>query len=180
MFILAAALLFHTHPYGLAPVVALGGLAFIYRPFADKRRWIWIAAPAVALLTLPWLALSSVSSSGSALNTTAAQSVGEFLERCTQAFIEFTSVTPLIGTAILLIAAFLIHWKTKTSGYQSETAEATTVANSQGFWETNEPSILICVLATAIVYALYTAITQSSDSSGSLECVTLPLSYLSQ
>jgi 4-amino-4-deoxy-L-arabinose transferase-like glycosyltransferase len=164
MFVLAAALLFHTHPYGLAPVVALGGLAFIYRPFAEKRRWIWIAAPAVAFLTLPWLALSSLSSSGSALNTTAAQSVGEFLERCTQAFIEFSSVTPLIGTSILLIAAFFIHWKTKTPGHQPETADATPPPNSQGFWEANELSILICVLATAVVYALYTAITQSSDS----------------
>src|SRR5207302_343218 len=79
LFVLAAILLFHTHPYGLAPVVALGGLSFIYRPFAQQRHWIWFAAPAIALMTLPWLALSSLSSSGSALNTTAAQSVGEFI-----------------------------------------------------------------------------------------------------
>src|SRR5207237_7844624 len=70
LFVLAAALLFHTHPYGIAPVVALGGLSFIYRPFALQRRWILFAAPAIAVVTLPWLALSSLASSGSALNTT--------------------------------------------------------------------------------------------------------------
>src|ERR1700739_3749221 len=41
-------LLFHPHPYGIAPVVALGGLSFIYRPFNTQRRWIWFAAPAIA------------------------------------------------------------------------------------------------------------------------------------
>src|SRR5260370_38842963 len=65
-FVLAATLLFHTHPYGLAPVVALGGVSLIYRPFAQQRRWIWFAAPAIALLTLPWLARSPLSASESA------------------------------------------------------------------------------------------------------------------
>ncbi len=112
LFILASVFLFHTHPYGIAPVIALGGLSLVYRPFAMQRRWIWFAAPAIALLTLPWLALSSLSSSGSALNTTAAQSPGEFIERCAQAFIECTSVTPLIGSVIiLLIAALLVRAK---------------------------------------------------------------------
>src|SRR6266513_2963785 len=99
LFVLVAALLFHSHPYGLAPVVALGGLSLVYRPFAMQRRWIWFAAPAIAFLTLPWLALSSLSSSGSALDTIAAQSPGEFVERCLQALIECTSVTPLIGSS---------------------------------------------------------------------------------
>src|SRR5256885_11139594 len=104
-FVLASVFLFHSHPYGLAPVVALGALGLIYRPFAIQRRWVLFAAPAIALLTLPWLALSSLSSSGSALNTTAAQSPGEFIERCAQAFIECASVTPLIGSLIVLVLA---------------------------------------------------------------------------
>ncbi len=141
LFILASVFLFHTHPYGIAPVVALGALSLIYRPFAMQRRWIWFAAPAIALLTLPWLALSSLSSSGSALNTTLPQSPGEFVERCVQAFIECTSVTPLIGSAILfIVAALLMRSKKKMA------------------------SILLSVVATVLLYALATAITQSSDS----------------
>src|SRR5438876_12425102 len=110
LFILASVFLFHTHPYGIAPVVALGTLSLIYRPFVIQRRWILFATPAIALLTLPWLALSSLSSSGSALNTTAAQSAGEFIERCAQALIECTSVAPLIGSILLLLIAALLAW----------------------------------------------------------------------
>jgi hypothetical protein len=166
LFVLAAVLLFHTHPYGIAPVVALGGLSLIYRPFAAQRRWILFAAPAIALLTLPWLALSSLSSSGSALNTTAAQSPGEFIERCAQAFIECTSVTPLIGSVIiLLIVALLVRAKKKSVPRGEITNTATIpLENAPAFLETNQMSILIAVFATILLYALETAVTQSSDS----------------
>ena len=160
LFVLSAVLLFHTHPYGLAPVVALGGLSFIHRPLVTQRRWIMFAAPAVAVLTLPWLALSSLASSGSALNTTAAESLGEFFERCTQAIIEASSVTPLIGTVVLLlIAAFWRRPKNRTA-----TSSASPEPNETALLETNEMSILLAVLATVLLYGLATAITQSSDS----------------
>jgi len=166
LFILASVFLFHTHPYGIAPVVALGALSLIYRPFATQRRWILFAAPAIALLTLPWLALSSLSSSGSALNTTAAQSAGEFIERCAQAFIESTSVTPLIGSIILfLIAALSIRWK------RNDTIDAAPADSAPAeqqvaprFFETNETALLLSALLTIVFYGLATAITQSSDS----------------
>jgi hypothetical protein len=166
LFILASVCLFHTHPYGLAPVVALGALSLIYRPFATQRRWILIAAPAVALLTLPWLALSSLSSSGSALNTTAAQSPAEFIERCAQAFIECASVTPLIGGAIVLLVAVLLVRGKKKSVPREETTNPETISleNAPAFLETNEMSIVLSVFATILLYILATAITQSSDS----------------
>jgi Dolichyl-phosphate-mannose-protein mannosyltransferase len=164
-FILASVFLFHTHPYGIAPVVALGALSLIYRPFAMQRRWIWFAAPAIALLTLPWLALSSLSSSGSALNTTLPQSPGEFVERCVQAFIECTSVTPLIGSAILfIVAALLMRSKKKMADEVARDAATTPPESSPALLETNEISILLSVVATVLLYALATAITQSSDS----------------
>jgi Dolichyl-phosphate-mannose-protein mannosyltransferase len=166
VFILASVSLFHTHPYGIAPVVALGALSLIYRPFVIQRRWILFATPAIALLTLPWLALSSLSSSGSALNTTAAQSAGEFIERCAQAFIESTSVTPLIGSIILfLIAALSIRWKRKDTidAAPSDSASAEPQAGTR-FFETNEMSLVLSALVTIVFYALATAITQSSDS----------------
>src|SRR5256886_5295337 len=148
LFILASFFLFHTHPYGIAPVVALGALSLIYRPFATQRRWVLFAAPAIVLLTLPWLALSSISSSGSALNTTAAQSPGEFIERCAQAFIECTSVTPLIGSVILLLIAVLsVRWKIKDAidGAPSDSASAEQQVGPRLF-ETNEASLLLSAL----------------------------------
>ena len=166
LFILASVSLFHTHPYGIAPVVALGALSLIYRPFAIQRRWILFAAPAIALLTLPWLALSSLSSSGSALNTTASQSIGEFIERCAQAFIECTSVTPLIGSVILLLIALLsVCWKTKEA-IDAAPSDSASPEQQVGppFFETNEMSLLLSVLVTILFYGLETAITQSSDS----------------
>jgi hypothetical protein len=166
LFVLVAALLFHSHPYGLAPVVALGGLSLVYRPFAMQRRWIWFAAPAIAFLTLPWLALSSLSSSGSALNTTAAQSPGELVERCIQALIECTSVTPLIGSILLLLIAALLAWtkKKKVAPEAISDPAMMPAENPPAFLETNEMSILISVLATILIYVLATAITHSSDS----------------
>jgi hypothetical protein len=150
LFVVVAALLFHTHPYGVAPVAALAGLSFIYRPFAPQRRWILFALPAIAILTVPWLVLSYLSSTGVALNTSAPKTVGVFLERCAQAFIETTSVTPLIGTAILILIALFIHRMKRTG--------------PAPLFETNEMSILLSVLATVVLYGLETATTQSSDA----------------
>jgi hypothetical protein len=166
LFILASVSLFHTHPYGLAPVVALGALSLVYRPFAAQRRWVLFSAPAIALLTLPWLALSSLASSGSALNTTAAASLGEFIERCAQAFIECTSVTPLIGSVILfLIVVLSVRWKRKDmiDAAPSDSGSAEQPAGPRLF-ETNETSLLLSALVTILFYGLGTAITQSSDS----------------
>ena len=163
-FVIAAALLFHSHPYGLAPVVALGGLSFIYRPFRNQRRWILFAAPAVAVLTLPWLALSSLSSSGSELNIKMPASFSEVLERLVQAAIETTSVTSLIGAAILLISGALCVRFGKQSPVTSETVSGVTqIRVALDFWRRMRCRCLLGVLATAVVYGFETATTQSSD-----------------
>jgi 4-amino-4-deoxy-L-arabinose transferase-like glycosyltransferase len=165
LFVFPAVLLFHSHPYGLAPVVALGGLSLVYTPLKAQGRWIWFAAPAIALLTLPWLALSSISSSGSALNTTAAASVGEFVERCGQAVIETTSVTPLIGSAILLgIGAIWFRFAKRQTISPESSDEPLAADSSPKFLQESEISILLGAFATIIVYALETVVTQSSDS----------------
>ena len=162
-FIVAATFLFHSHPYGLAPVAALGGLSFVYGPFKSQRRWVLFAAPAIALLTLPWLAVSSLSSSGSELNTTLPASAGEVIERTIQAAIETTSVTPLIGSAILLGAGvFWFRFRNRQS--VTHVADAATTAISPAFLEENETSILLGVVASAVVYGIGTVLTQSSDS----------------
>jgi hypothetical protein len=163
-FVLAAVLLFHTHPYGIGPTAALCGLSLFYRPFAEQRRWVWFAAPAVAILTLPWLALSSLSSRGSELNTTTSQSAGEFVERCIQAFIECTSVTPLIGSVILfVIAAVWMRLRRKTA-VSAEAATEIPQEKSLPLFNGNEMGIVVSAFATTILYGLATAVTQSSDS----------------
>ncbi|HWY41320.1 MAG TPA: glycosyltransferase family 39 protein [Chthoniobacterales bacterium] len=159
LFVLVSVLLFHTHPYGIAPVVALGGLSFIYRPFKPQRRWIWFAAPAIVLLTLPWIAISSLFSNGVALNTSAPQTLGDVVERCFQAFIEATSVTPLIGTGVVFLGAALIHWKRKNSEQPVQTDVTSGV-----FLDANESSILFSVMGAIVLYGLATAMTQSSDA----------------
>ncbi len=146
-FVLAAILLFHTHPYGIAPTVALCVLSLFYRPFAGQRQTIWFAVPAIALFTFPWLAVSSLTSRGSELNTASVKSIGEFIERFAQAFIECSSVTPLIGSLILLIGATI--WKNR---------------KVEPLLGTNEASIVLGALATILVYIIGTAITQPSDS----------------
>ncbi len=163
-FVIAAVFLFHTHPYGIAPTAALCGLSLFYRPFAEQRRWVWFAAPAVAVLTLPWLALSSLSSSGSELNTTVAQSVGEFVERCVQAFIECTSVTPLLGSAILIVLAMVwIRLRNNRSG-DSKIAVEMPPEKPLAVFDSNEMGIIVGAVATIALYGLATAVTQSSDS----------------
>jgi hypothetical protein len=112
---------------------------------------------------LPWLALSSLSSSGSELNTTVPASVGEVIERSVQAAIEITSVTPLIGSAILLmIGAFWLRFgkQRPVTGVDN----ATIAPDSRRLLDQNEVSILLSVLATAVVYGFGTVVTQSSDS----------------
>jgi len=159
LFVLVSVLLFHTHPYGIAPVVALGALGLIYRPFKTQRRFVWFAAPAIALLTLPWIAISALFSTGVALNTSRPQTLGDFVERCGQAFIEATSVTPLIGTGVVLLGAALIHWKRKDSEQPAQTD-----ATSGVFLDANESSILLSVMGAILLYGLATAMTQSSDA----------------
>lgn len=163
LFVVAAALSFHTHPYGIASAVALCGLSVVYRPFTTQRRWVWFAAPAIALLTLPWLALSSLSSAGSELNTTTVQSVGEFSERCAQAFIECTSVTPLIGSVILCIVA--VAWTRFRKKRPADSLGNLTITKERTrIFDTNEASIIISAFATILLFGLATAVTQSSDS----------------
>ena len=163
-FVLAAVFLFHTHPYGIAPAAALCGLGLFYRPFSEQRRWVWFAAPAIGLLTLPWLALSSLPSSASGLNATAAKSIGEFVERCVQACIESTSVTPLIGSIILVVGAIVSVRLRRKNPDAAEAARKGSQEVPEPLFDTTDRSIIVSVFATAALYMLAIAITQSSDS----------------
>lgn len=154
LFTVAAILLFHTNPIGLVPIGVLGILTLIYRPFAPQRRWFWLATPAILILTLPWLALAR---GGYSENTQQVQSIGQFFERFAQYLIECASVTPLIGS-IVLLAICLMRSRDQRKGNKSRKK-----SNSvSGVLEKNEAALLVTVFATLFSYALAMALTEST------------------
>ncbi|MEY2546007.1 MAG: hypothetical protein QOG48_1124, partial [Verrucomicrobiota bacterium] len=95
-----AIVLFHCMPFGIPPYVALGLTAFLYRPWAEQRRWFLISIPIVAVFTLPWLALART---GYSHDVDPLPSIAVFFGRCLQYVVECASVTPVIGIAILFL-----------------------------------------------------------------------------
>ena len=170
LFAVTGILLFHMHPYGLVPVFALGGLSFVYRQFAIQRRWVCLAAPVIALCTLPWLALSPA---GAESNTTWVESPGDFAERLIQSLIECVSVTPLIGGLILLLICLgwnqLRRWKkTGPAPTSSEPGTAVVISGkgpvkTERCFEENEAALFAGVFSTVFFFILAMSITQSTD-----------------
>lgn len=154
LFVLIGVLFFHTHPYGLVAIVTLGVLSAIYKPFVAQRRWMFLAAPAIVALTVPWLALSP---DGVRENTAPLQSTGEFFERFAQAIIECTSVTPFIGTLGLFLIGLILA---KLQRKRKATAQLDPVSTDL---TTNETSVVLTVFAIAFSYIVAMAVTQSSD-----------------
>ena len=154
LFAVAAILLFHTHPIGLAVIGVLGILTLIYRPFAAQRRWFWLAAPAILVLTLPWLALARA---GYSENTQRISSIAEFLERFTQYLIECASVTPLIGT-IVLLGICLMRSRDRSDGKRG----GNKAASASGILGKNETALIVTIFATLFCYALAMALTEST------------------
>jgi hypothetical protein len=95
-----AIVLFHCVPFAIAPYFALGLTAFLYRPWAEQRRWFLISIPIVAVFTLPWLALART---GYSHDVDPLPSIAVFFGRCLQYVVECASVTPVIGIAILFL-----------------------------------------------------------------------------
>jgi 4-amino-4-deoxy-L-arabinose transferase-like glycosyltransferase len=157
LFALVAVLLFHTHPIGIVPVAVLGILTLIYRPLAAQRRWFWLAAPAIAIFTLPWLALAR---SGYAENVGRVEDVEDFFLRLVQYLIECASVAPLIGCAVLLLLCW-IRWRMQP---KSESGGELGATNGNALFEKSEANFLIVAVALIVAYAFPMAIMQSSNS----------------
>ena len=105
-FAVCAIFLFHTHPIGIVPIAALGLLTLVDPSFLDQRRPYWLTLPAILVLTLPWFLLART---GYAENAALVQSTGDFFLRLIQFLIECASVTPLIGTVVLLLCTLLLR-----------------------------------------------------------------------
>lgn len=100
LFGLAAVLLFHSHPIGVVPIGVLGILTLIYPPFDPQRKWYWCAFPAIVALTAPWYALAH---RGYAEIVDPLKSAPQLAARFLQYMVECGSVTPMIGTIVLMV-----------------------------------------------------------------------------
>ena len=154
LFAVAAIILFHTHPIGLVVIGVLGILTLIYRPFAAQRRWFWLAAPTILVLTLPWLALARA---GYSENTQRISSIAEFLERFTQYLIECASVTPLIGT-IVLLGICLMRSRDRSDGKR----DGNKAASASGILGKNETALIVTIFVTLFCCALAMALAEST------------------
>lgn len=103
---ICAILLFHTHPIGIVPILALGGLTLVDSSFAAQRRWYWLTLPAILALTTPWFFQART---GYTENTVLVPSVRDFFLRLIQYLIECASVTPLLGIAVLGLFVLIVR-----------------------------------------------------------------------
>jgi 4-amino-4-deoxy-L-arabinose transferase-like glycosyltransferase len=155
VFALVAILLFHTHPLAAGPVIALGLLTLIYRPFFSKRRAFWIAVPIIAAFTLPWIAFAG---SGYAESMGSVETAAQFAGRLVQYLIECASVTPLIAAVVLFfVSAF--RKRGNEEGGQFSANTPTTISG-----ENHANALLFVVLATLLLNAPVIAATQPADS----------------
>src|SRR5438132_9646427 len=155
LFTLTAILLFHAHPISAAPLVALGLLTTVYRPFSIQRRWFWIAAPVIIALTLPWVFLGG---SGYAERMGNVQSVPQFIGRFVQYLIECASVTPLVGIGVIALFCGLQACRDKNS---SALPGSSAVESSAG---NRSNALVVFTFVTLLLYALTVAATQPADS----------------
>jgi hypothetical protein len=101
-FVLAVALLFHTHPLPAgATLVATGALTLVHPAYRDLRRAFWLRVPIVLALTLPWIGFAWT---GWEENSSLLAGVRELGPRLGQFAVEASEAVPLLGW----LAAFAV------------------------------------------------------------------------
>jgi 4-amino-4-deoxy-L-arabinose transferase-like glycosyltransferase len=149
-------LLFHSHPIAIAPMVALGVLTIVYRPFHERRRWFWRAFPIWALFTLPWLVIAR---GGYAQNTGLIQDAGILLPRLGQFAIECASVTSVIGAAVLFLVV-----RRRGRAVIPAAGRGRTLVRRPPVFSPDERGLLVALVAIMATYAVVMAVTQSRDT----------------
>lgn len=134
LFAILAILLFHTQPFGVVPLIAIGVFTFFHSALRQQRRWFWMTAPAILLCTAPWLLLAT---RGYGEGAQLAESAAQFAARLVQSLIETASVTPLIGVLLLF---------TVRARFGRE-----------------ESALVFITLATVVLHATVLAATQSTN-----------------
>lgn len=141
LFSAIAALNFHSHPIALAPLAAMGVLTLLPGPFREHRRWFWMAMPAVALFTIPWLFIAS---NGYSEATRTIERIGQFLPRLGQFAIECGSVTSLPAVTVAII---LLAWRGK-----------------RPVFSTDERRLAIAIAAVMAAFGVVMALTQARET----------------
>ena len=136
-----AALNFHSHPIGIAPVGAMGLLTLTSGPFRESRRWFWMAMPAVILVTAPWLWIAS---GGYSEATTFIEHAWQFLPRLGQFAIECGSVTSLPAVAVIVA---VLAWRSRRPVFSPD-----------------ERRLAVVLAVTVAGFALVMAVTQSRET----------------
>jgi hypothetical protein len=155
LFALTGIFLFHAHPIGAGPLIALGILTIVYRPFCVQRRRFWMVAPAIIAWTAPSILIGG---SGYAESMGRVQSIPQFAGRVVQYFIECASVTPLLGIAIMAV-----YWGARKARHRNRITSSESPTIERPVTDYGE-AILFITLTTLLVFAATVAATQSADS----------------
>jgi 4-amino-4-deoxy-L-arabinose transferase-like glycosyltransferase len=157
LFALTAILLFHSHPIGLVPVLALALLTIVYAPFRVYRRGCWLAMPAIAAFTLPWLVIGRA---GYSETTAPLAGLARFFARLGQFGVETASVTSLVGIIALVI--WLKRRQPRPAATRGRRAGAVPVRTPM--LSAGERGLAVAIAAIVVAYAGAMALTQSRDS----------------
>lgn len=152
-FAIVGILLFHSHPFGIVFVGALGLVGFAYPLDPDQRRFLCWAGFVIALFILPWIAFVR---SGYAVHSIPVSSTAQFGGRLIQYAIECTSVTPLIGIVILSSIVAL-------SGKLRARRVGASHGQQEPLRDNRQLGFLLITIVTLVGYAIAMAITESSD-----------------
>jgi 4-amino-4-deoxy-L-arabinose transferase-like glycosyltransferase len=153
LFAIVGILLFHSHPFGIVLVGALGVVSFVYPFFAPQRRVFYCSSAVIGLLILPWIAFVRAGYVGHSELVTSSK---QFLGRIIQYAIESASVTPLIGIVVLLFI-FAMSGRVRRAGDDLPGQQAL-------FLDRRQLGFLFITMATLICYALVMATVESSDA----------------
>jgi 4-amino-4-deoxy-L-arabinose transferase-like glycosyltransferase len=153
LFAIVGILLFHSHPFGIVLIGALGLIGFAYPIVPDQRRFLCWAGLVIALFVFPWIAFVR---SGYAGDSVPVSSTAQFAGRLIQYAIECTSVTPLIGI-VILSSIFALSWMLR-----AKNADALQ-GRQDPMLDRRQLGFLFVTFVTLLCYAGAMAIAESSD-----------------
>ena len=154
LFIFLGILSFHSHPFGIVFVSALGLMTLVYPPFAPQRRWFYLAGPVIAAFTVPWIAMAH---HGYSENSQLVRSAPQFFGRLIQYLIECASITPLIGIGIVSILCGA------RSVLRRRTGDVDGAEVQAHLLDKNELGLLLVSFVTLMCHAVAIAATESTD-----------------